>query len=78
MNNIPQVLFFFRCLEKNPENRPAMAEIIQHPFIEEVPGNDFTVITYSLMIEIDHQEHVNIRLSDVLSFPFFDCFAAFS
>lgn len=33
----------FRCLEKNPENRPFMGEIIEHPFLAELPDNDFLV-----------------------------------
>lgn len=34
----------FRCLEKNPENRPFMGEIIEHPFLADLPDNDFLVI----------------------------------
>jgi len=34
----------FRCLEKNPENRPYMTEIIRHPFLLELPENDYPVI----------------------------------
>ncbi|XP_035717985.1 neither inactivation nor afterpotential protein C-like isoform X5 [Vespa mandarinia] len=30
-----------RCLEKNPDNRPFMAEIIEHPFLAELPENDY-------------------------------------
>lgn len=28
----------FRCLEKNPENRPFMVELIEHPFFTELIG----------------------------------------
>lgn len=35
--------FITECLEKNPENRPAMAELMEHPFISEVPENNYCV-----------------------------------
>lgn len=41
----------FRCLEKNPEHRPFMMELEEHPFIQSVPENDYhvsipTLLTY--------------------------------
>ncbi|XP_054006011.1 neither inactivation nor afterpotential protein C isoform X2 [Hylaeus anthracinus] len=33
--------FIAECLEKNPENRPFMAEIAEHPFLSELPDNEF-------------------------------------
>ncbi|XP_023317073.1 neither inactivation nor afterpotential protein C isoform X2 [Trichogramma pretiosum] len=34
--------FIAECLEKNPDNRPFMAEIVEHPFLSEgLPENDF-------------------------------------
>ncbi|KAK2587108.1 hypothetical protein KPH14_002873 [Odynerus spinipes] len=33
--------FISECLEKNPENRPFMAEIAEHPFLSELPDNDY-------------------------------------
>ncbi|KAF7992951.1 hypothetical protein HCN44_005732 [Aphidius gifuensis] len=33
--------FISECLEKNPDNRPAMQEIIEHPFLSELPENDY-------------------------------------
>ncbi|XP_076177941.1 STKc_myosinIII_N_like and MYSc_Myo21 domain-containing protein ninaC [Ptiloglossa arizonensis] len=33
--------FVAECLEKNPENRPFMGEIVEHPFLTELPDNDF-------------------------------------
>ncbi|XP_071862177.1 STKc_myosinIII_N_like and MYSc_Myo21 domain-containing protein ninaC isoform X2 [Bombus fervidus] len=33
--------FIAECLEKNPENRPFMAEIAEHPFLADSPANDF-------------------------------------
>lgn len=35
--------FISECLEKNPENRPYIVEIIEHPFLAELPGNDYTL-----------------------------------
>lgn len=37
------MLPFFRCLEKNPEHRPYIMELEEHPFIQSVPENDFHV-----------------------------------
>lgn len=36
----------FRCLEKNPDNRPFIQEIIEHPFLSELPENDYPVSSY--------------------------------
>ncbi|XP_076302995.1 LOW QUALITY PROTEIN: neither inactivation nor afterpotential protein C-like, partial [Lasioglossum baleicum] len=33
--------FIAECLEKNPENRPFMAEIAEHPFLADLPQNDY-------------------------------------
>ncbi|XP_076245850.1 STKc_myosinIII_N_like and MYSc_Myo21 domain-containing protein ninaC [Calliopsis andreniformis] len=33
--------FIAECLEKNPDNRPFMAEIAEHPFLAELPESDF-------------------------------------
>lgn len=32
--------FIAECLEKNPENRPMMVEMIEHPFLTELFDND--------------------------------------
>lgn len=32
-----------RCLEKNPEHRPYIMELLEHPFITAVPENDYHV-----------------------------------
>lgn len=29
---------FFRCLEKNPDNRPFLVELLEHPFFTELIG----------------------------------------
>ena len=29
--------FFYRCLVKNPDHRPVIMELIEHPFIQELP-----------------------------------------
>lgn len=31
------------CLEKDPECRPVMAEMIEHPFLTQLPENDYHV-----------------------------------
>ncbi|XP_076658174.1 STKc_myosinIII_N_like and MYSc_Myo21 domain-containing protein ninaC isoform X2 [Halictus rubicundus] len=33
--------FIAECLEKNPDNRPFMPEIFEHPFLSELPDNDY-------------------------------------
>ncbi|GAB0088953.1 Neither inactivation nor afterpotential protein C [Sergentomyia squamirostris] len=33
--------FICECLEKNPEHRPYMVEIMEHPFFTELPENDY-------------------------------------
>ncbi|XP_046675327.1 neither inactivation nor afterpotential protein C isoform X3 [Homalodisca vitripennis] len=33
--------FITECLEKNPDNRPFMVEIMEHPFLTSLPENDF-------------------------------------
>ncbi|XP_015432915.1 PREDICTED: neither inactivation nor afterpotential protein C [Dufourea novaeangliae] len=33
--------FIAECLEKNPDNRPFMAEISEHPFLAELPDNEY-------------------------------------
>ncbi|XP_072936973.1 neither inactivation nor afterpotential protein C-like [Epargyreus clarus] len=35
--------FITECLEKNPEHRPFMMELAEHPFIQSVPENDFHI-----------------------------------
>jgi hypothetical protein len=35
----------FRCLVKNPDHRPVMMEIGEHPFIQELPEDTITVPT---------------------------------
>lgn len=35
--------FNFRCLEKNPDHRPFLAELMEHPFFTELPANDYHV-----------------------------------
>lgn len=34
---------YFRCLEKNPDHRPFMVEVTEHPFFTELPSNDYHV-----------------------------------
>ncbi|CAH0603393.1 unnamed protein product [Chrysodeixis includens] len=37
--------FITECLEKNPEHRPYMMELEEHPFVQSVPENDFHLTT---------------------------------
>ncbi|XP_034827357.1 neither inactivation nor afterpotential protein C isoform X2 [Maniola hyperantus] len=45
--------FINECLEKNPEHRPFMAELEEHPFIQSVPENDFHLSTELKMLAND-------------------------
>ncbi|KAF4530486.1 hypothetical protein B566_EDAN018606, partial [Ephemera danica] len=35
--------FITECLEKNPDNRPYMMEMVEHPFFEKLPENDLHI-----------------------------------
>ncbi|XP_033606145.1 neither inactivation nor afterpotential protein C [Cryptotermes secundus] len=37
--------FITECLEKNPEHRPYIMELLEHPFLAAVPENDFHLST---------------------------------
>ncbi|XP_076230734.1 STKc_myosinIII_N_like and MYSc_Myo21 domain-containing protein ninaC isoform X2 [Nomia melanderi] len=41
--------FIAECLEKNPDNRPFMGEIVEHPFLSELPDNDY-LLTQELKV----------------------------
>ncbi|XP_046961728.1 neither inactivation nor afterpotential protein C isoform X1 [Vanessa cardui] len=45
--------FITECLEKNPEHRPFMVELEEHPFIQTVPENDFHLSTELKMLAAD-------------------------
>lgn len=32
-----------RCLVKNPEHRPYMVELLEHPFLTQIPENSYHV-----------------------------------
>lgn len=36
--NCYRTMSFFRCLEKNPDNRPFMIELMEHPFFTQLIG----------------------------------------
>ncbi|XP_044750969.1 neither inactivation nor afterpotential protein C [Coccinella septempunctata] len=42
--------FVAECLVKNPEHRPYMAELLGHPFLEEVPENNYHLTTELLSL----------------------------
>ncbi|XP_047507159.1 neither inactivation nor afterpotential protein C isoform X2 [Pieris napi] len=48
--------FINECLEKNPEHRPFIMELEEHPFIQSVPENDFHLSTEIKMLANDLQE----------------------
>ncbi|KAL0107922.1 hypothetical protein PUN28_014885 [Cardiocondyla obscurior] len=48
--------FISECLEKNPENRPYMMEIIEHPFLSELPENDYPLTQEIKTLTIDLSE----------------------
>ncbi|XP_012540143.1 neither inactivation nor afterpotential protein C isoform X2 [Monomorium pharaonis] len=48
--------FISECLEKNPENRPYMMEIIEHPFLSELPENDYTLTQEIKTLAMDLSE----------------------
>ncbi|KPJ11874.1 Neither inactivation nor afterpotential protein C [Papilio machaon] len=45
--------FIAECLEKNPEHRPYMMELVEHPFIQLVPENDYHLSTELKMLAVD-------------------------
>ncbi|KAG5306058.1 NINAC protein, partial [Acromyrmex insinuator] len=48
--------FISECLEKNPENRPYMMEIIEHPFLSELPENDYPLTQEIKALTMDLSE----------------------
>ncbi|XP_063838956.1 neither inactivation nor afterpotential protein C [Ostrinia nubilalis] len=45
--------FVTECLEKNPEHRPYMVELEEHPFIQSVPENDYHLTTELKKLALD-------------------------
>ncbi|PZC83270.1 hypothetical protein B5X24_HaOG208034 [Helicoverpa armigera] len=50
--------FITECLEKNPEHRPYMMELEEHPFIQSVPENDFHLTTELKVLAADMKNKV--------------------
>ncbi|XP_025074650.1 neither inactivation nor afterpotential protein C [Pogonomyrmex barbatus] len=48
--------FISECLEKNPENRPYIMEIIEHPFLSELPENDYPLTQEIKALTMDLSE----------------------
>lgn len=40
----PNIQIFLRCLVKNPDHRPFAMELMEHPFLQEVPEDDGMVL----------------------------------
>ncbi|XP_054282333.1 neither inactivation nor afterpotential protein C isoform X3 [Macrosteles quadrilineatus] len=59
--------FINECLEKNPENRPFMVEIMEHPFLTQLPENDFH-LTHELKSLLDMVNHdiISTRREEVV------------
>uniref|UniRef100_A0A1B6LPF4 Neither inactivation nor afterpotential protein C n=1 Tax=Graphocephala atropunctata TaxID=36148 RepID=A0A1B6LPF4_9HEMI len=59
--------FIIECLEKNPDNRPFMVEIMEHPFLTSLPENDFH-LTQELksLLEMVTPEIVATRSEEVI------------
>ncbi|KAM3962727.1 STKc_myosinIII_N_like and MYSc_Myo21 domain-containing protein ninaC [Aphomia sociella] len=45
--------FITECLEKNPEHRPYMIELVEHPFIQSVPESDYHLSTELKILAMD-------------------------
>ncbi|KAJ8867609.1 hypothetical protein PR048_031411 [Dryococelus australis] len=56
--------FITECLEKNPEHRPFVVELTEHPFLTSVPENDYHV---SCISQITPQEIICKSTISVLS-----------
>ncbi|CAB0018434.1 unnamed protein product [Nesidiocoris tenuis] len=51
--------FISECLTKNPEHRPYMSELIQHPFFSELPENDHhNYNKYKFKSRSDNEPHI--------------------
>ncbi|XP_020292574.1 neither inactivation nor afterpotential protein C isoform X2 [Pseudomyrmex gracilis] len=48
--------FITECLVKNPENRPYMMEIVEHPFLSELPENDYILTQEIKALAMDVSE----------------------
>lgn len=63
--------FIAECLEKNHENRPFMVELLEHPFLTQLPENDYHVnilpkiksfyTFYSIIDGLDFSCNKNLR-----------------
>uniref|UniRef100_A0A182IJF2 non-specific serine/threonine protein kinase n=1 Tax=Anopheles atroparvus TaxID=41427 RepID=A0A182IJF2_ANOAO len=51
--------FIAECLEKNPDNRPFIMEIIEHPFLTQVPENDYH-LSQELKMLAESVQHIQL------------------
>ncbi|XP_045471088.1 neither inactivation nor afterpotential protein C isoform X2 [Harmonia axyridis] len=57
--------FIAECLVKNPEHRPYMTELLGHPFMEEVPENNYHLSTELTSLLSSGEEEPQIPQDDV-------------
>lgn len=50
---------YYRCLEKNADNRPFMQEIIEHPFFTEIPADDHHVSNHAIENKFNIEYSIN-------------------
>ncbi|XP_066595242.1 neither inactivation nor afterpotential protein C isoform X2 [Prorops nasuta] len=53
--------FIAECLEKNPDNRPFMSEIMEHPFLSELPENDYPLSQEIKSLAMDMRDKAKIE-----------------
>uniref|UniRef100_A0A182QQM6 non-specific serine/threonine protein kinase n=1 Tax=Anopheles farauti TaxID=69004 RepID=A0A182QQM6_9DIPT len=51
--------FIAECLEKNPDHRPFIMELIEHPFLTQVPENDYH-LSQELKMLAESVQHVQL------------------
>ncbi|XP_055680754.1 neither inactivation nor afterpotential protein C isoform X2 [Lutzomyia longipalpis] len=51
--------FISECLEKNPEHRPFMVEVMEHPFFTELPENDYH-LSQELKVMLQNVESISL------------------
>ncbi|XP_058062557.1 neither inactivation nor afterpotential protein C [Anopheles bellator] len=58
--------FIAECLEKNPDHRPFVMEIVEHPFLTQVPENDYH-LSQELKMMADSVRHIQLPRKEEVS-----------
>ncbi|XP_049532765.1 neither inactivation nor afterpotential protein C [Anopheles darlingi] len=58
--------FIAECLEKNPDHRPFIMEIVEHPFLTQVPENDYH-LSQELKMMADSVRHIQLTKKEEVS-----------